>query len=274
MSREKLLRFTSTNLLQIIAIFVLIGFISFWSMGGCSSNNNNIDGFPQPPEIRSQNGVLKTTLETFIASNFIENSDTGELDAVNTPTYNGELIGPTLRIHPGDSIEIDLINNFPENPENQRMGAFPHDPFTTNFHSHGLTVDPGGISDNVFRRMQPGSINPIKIDVGADHQSGTFWFHPHKHGSVSFQFFGGMFGFLIIEGGPGDLNEVPEIAAAKEVLMGFSVIRTDQDGNVPFVNQEAQQFSSDPNTTNGLWGTYQNLRPTLWLTELQILLSV
>ena len=258
MSRENLLRFTSRNLLQLVSVFALIGIIAFWSIGGCSSNDNSVDGFPQPPEVRSKNGVLKTTLETLIATNFIEDSETGEIEQINTPTYNGGLIGPTLRIHPGDSIEIDLINNFPDNPENQRMGAFPHDPFTTNFHSHGLTVDPGGISDNVFRRMQPGTTNPIKIDVGSDHQSGTFWFHPHKHGSVSFQFFGGMFGFLIIEGGPGELNEVPEIAAAKEVLMGFSVIRTDEDGNVPFVNQEAQQFSSDSGTTNGLWGTFQD----------------
>lgn len=54
MSREKLLRVTRTNLLQILAIFVLIGLISFWSMGGFSSNNNSVDGFPQPPDIRSE----------------------------------------------------------------------------------------------------------------------------------------------------------------------------------------------------------------------------
>jgi FtsP/CotA-like multicopper oxidase with cupredoxin domain len=84
--------------------------------------------------------------------------------------------------------------------------------------------------------MTPGSTNAVQIDVGSDHQSGTFWYHPHVHGSVSFSFFGGMMGFIIIEGGPGDLNEVPEIAAAREVLMAFSVIRTDENGNVPFVN--------------------------------------
>ncbi|MCK5391794.1 MAG: multicopper oxidase domain-containing protein [Deltaproteobacteria bacterium] len=258
MSKGKLLRLTKTNLLQTVAVFILIGAVSFWSMGGCNNSGSGGDSFPQPPEVNSQNGVLKTILETLIATNFIENSETDEIDEVITPTYNEALVGPTLRINPGDSIQIDLINNFPENPENQRLGAFPKDPFTTNFHSHGLTVSPDGISDNVFRRMMPGSTNAIQIDVGSDHQSGTFWYHPHVHGSVSFSFFGGMAGFIIIEGGPGDLNEVPEIAAAKEILMAFSVIRTDANGDVPFVNQNATQFSSDNGATNGLWSTFQN----------------
>jgi FtsP/CotA-like multicopper oxidase with cupredoxin domain len=264
MSREKLLRFSSTNLLQIIVTLILIGSISFWSMGGCSKKGSG-DGFPQPREINSRNGVLRTILETLLATNFLDNSATGEIDEVNTPTYNGNLVGPTFRINPGDSIQFDIINSFPPNPENQRLGAFPKDPYTTNYHSHGLTVSPDGISDNVFRRMTPSETPyPVQIDVGSDHQSGTFWYHPHKHGSVSFSFFGGMSGFIIIEGGPGDLNEVPEIAAAREVLMLFSVIRTDKNGDVPFVNQEAVQFSTDntnimpPVPPNGLWATFMN----------------
>ncbi len=257
MSRENLLKATRANLFQIIGIFILIGSISFWSMGGCT-NKGGGDGFPQPREINSRNGVLRTILETLLATNFLENSATGDIDEVNTPTYNGNLVGPTFRINPGDSIQFDIINSFPPNPENQRLGAFPKDPFTTNYHSHGLTVSPDGISDNVFRRMTPGSTNAVQIDVGSDHQSGTFWYHPHVHGSVSFSFFGGMAGFIIIEGGPGDLNEVPEIAAAREVLMLFSVIRTDENGDVPFVNQEATQFSSSGGATNGLWSTFIN----------------
>jgi len=110
MFREKLLKFSSTNLLQIIAAFILIRAISFWSMGGCS-NNGNGDGFPQPREINSQNGVLRTILETLLSTNFIENSATNEIDEVITPTYNANLIGPTFRIKPGDSIQFDIIKS-------------------------------------------------------------------------------------------------------------------------------------------------------------------
>ncbi|MEQ9619593.1 MAG: multicopper oxidase family protein [Deltaproteobacteria bacterium] len=245
------------NMKVSITLVISLFFIAFLAVGGCSKNRGG-DGFPQPEERHSQNGVLGTTLRTFIAENFIENMETGELDLINTPTYEGALTGPTLRLRPGDSLQIDLINDFPENPDTQRGGAFPHDPFTTNVHTHGLTVSPNGISDNVFRHMEPGTSNPIQVDISSDHQSGTFWYHPHKHGSTSFQFFGGMSGFLIIEGGPGDLNEVPEIAAAKEILMAFQVIRTDENGGVPFVNEDAVQANSDFGATNGLWATYLN----------------
>lgn len=260
-------RLDKGGFIQTIFLLILAVGISFFAIGGCSNNGGGGEGFPQPEERRSRNGVLETTLEALIATNFIENSQTGEIDQVNTPTYEGSLIGPTLRVKPGDSIQFDLINNLPPNPEQERKKAFPHDPYTTNFHSHGLRVSPEGLSDNVFRKMTPREnieqLAPkyrVEIDVAPDHASGTMWYHPHKHGSVSTQLFGGMKGFIIIEGGPGDLNEVPEIAAAKEILMGFSVIRTDSEGNVPFVNTEATQFASlrppDDDDRSGLWSTY------------------
>ena len=142
MSIEQLIQATRQNLLKIVGIFVVIVLLSI--LGGCSKSENNGGGesFPEPEERRSEDGILNTILEVSVAKNFIENTETGELDEVNTPTYEGRLIGPTLRIEPGNSIQISMINNLPENPDNQRMGAFPHDPFTTNFHSHGLTVDP------------------------------------------------------------------------------------------------------------------------------------
>ena len=67
------------------------------------------------------------------------------------------------------------------------------------------TVSPLGISDNIYREMKPGASNLIQIDIPIDHPSGTYWYHTHKHGSVTYQFLGGMAGFLIVKGGPGTL---------------------------------------------------------------------
>jgi len=242
---------TNKKLISITCLVILIFLVAVTILEGCEDGSSQPDKFPQPEERKSVNGVLRTILEAFMATNFIENSETGEMDMIVTPTYEGGLIGPTLRVKPGDTIEFNLINNLPPNPDNQRMGtsgAFPHDPYTTNFHSHGLTVSPEEISDNVLRIMEPGTDNPVQIDIPADHACGTFWYHPHKHGSVSFQFFGGMFGFLIIDDEDCGLNQVPEIAAAKDIVMGFAVIRTDKKtGEVPFVNMEAETFSQNPN---------------------------
>ena len=208
--------------------------------------------FPQPKVRRSSHGVLFTALQAFIAHNRIQDPATGETRDVLSPTYDGTIPGATLRVKPGDTMYLLLVNGFPANPQQDRMGAFPHHPYTTNLHTHGLTVSPQGNSDNVLREMEPGTSNLIRIKIPTYHQSGTFWYHPHKHGAVSFQFFGGMSGFLIVEGGPETLDAVPEVKAAREVVMAFQAIRTDQSGRVPFVNAAAAQLGTDGQNA-GLW---------------------
>ena len=76
-------------------------------------------------------------------------------------------------------------------------------------------------------------MNPVQIKIPDDHQTGTFWYHPHKHGSVSYQLFGGMAGMLIVEEDPGTLDHVPAVKAAREVVMVLQVIRTDAVARYP-----------------------------------------
>lgn len=215
-------------------------------VGQCSS----LSTFPQPETRCFFDDTFETELEAIIATNMIDG------DVVETPTYEGGLFGPTLLVPRGGTINLSLKNSLPPNPEMQRIGAFPHDPFTTNLHTHGLTVSPQGISDNVLRLMEPGSENDVEVFVPDDHACGTFWYHPHKHGTVSFQFFGGMAGFLIIKDNLCPLDNLPEIKAARDILMGFEVIRVDKTTRqVPFVNQDATSFSrADPS----LWQFFRD----------------
>jgi FtsP/CotA-like multicopper oxidase with cupredoxin domain len=140
--------------------------------------------FPQPEIRTSSRGVLKTTLHACIGNNSIVDQPTGETRVIRTTTYEGTIPGPTLVVKPGDRLSIDLINNLPPNPNKQRGGSFPHDQYTTNLHTHGLSVSPLGNSDNIFRKMEPGTTSPIQVDIPADHPTGTYWYHPHKHGSA------------------------------------------------------------------------------------------
>ena len=48
-----------------------------------------------------------------------------------------------------------------------------------------------------------------------------------------------MAGFLIVKGGRGTLDALPEVKAARDVVMAFQEIRTDLNGNTVFVNQQA-----------------------------------
>jgi len=164
----------------------------------CSDGNapaSSATDFPLPEVRTSSRGVLKTTLHACIGNNSIVDQPTGETRVIHTTTYEGRIPGPTLVVKPGDRLSIDLINNLPPNPNKQRGGFFPHDPYTTNFHTHGLGVSPLGNSDNPFRLMEPGTTSPIQVDIPADQPTGTYWYHPHKHGAVTYQFFGGMAGF-------------------------------------------------------------------------------
>ena len=154
------------------------------------------------------NGELRTTLHVRYAY-----KDIGGY-RLYLRSYEGTIPGPTLRVRAGDVLRIRLVNDLPPNPDPVPVDmALPHHFNTTNFHFHGLHVSPEGISDNIFRSMEPGQSYDIEIAIPGDHPRGTYWYHPHHHGSADVQITGGMAGALIIEG---DFDDIPEIAGAAE----------------------------------------------------------
>ena len=62
--------------------------------------NNN-----QPTELVSKDGLLEVTLTV--------DELVSVLDTKIAPAYNGEPCGPTLRVRPGDTLKVTLINNLP-----------------------------------------------------------------------------------------------------------------------------------------------------------------
>src|SRR5215472_647922 len=87
---------------------------------------------------------------------------------------------------------------------------------TRTFHFHGAHCSPSGIADNVMRSMAPGKSYDIEIALPEDHTRGTYWYHPHHHGSADVQVASGMAGAIIVEG---DFADVPEIAQARERVL-------------------------------------------------------
>jgi len=241
------------------------------SSGSSSSAANETSSFPQPLVLRSSHGVLSLTLRAKIATNKIlepaatsttapgaaADSKLVEVATITGPTYDGKLTAPTLVLDPGDTLKIKLINDLPPNPPVTRTGMYPHEPYTTNFHSHGLEVSPEGNSDNVLRMMYPGTTNQVEIKIPSYHHAGTFWFHPHHHGAVTFQMMGGMAGMLIVRGGAGTVDEVPEVKAAKQIVMDFQVLHTTSANQVVYVNPTATQLGSlTPTAADGVWSAY------------------
>ncbi|MFI5794123.1 multicopper oxidase family protein [Streptomyces sp. NPDC051677] len=188
--------------------------------------------FPQPEtRRRPPSGRLATRLTVRLAKVAVPG-----VGSVVTRTYEGSVPGPTLRVRPGDLLEITQVNALPPNTgKHQDDVNVPHHFNTFNLHTHGMEVDPTGDADNVFRAFEPAetpggtTTYRTSITVPDSHPAGTFWYHPHHHGSTATQMLGGMGGVIIVEG---DIDQVPEIAAAKDVVVCISELKV-SGGRVP-----------------------------------------
>lgn len=175
----------------------------------------SLNGYYEPAELHPADGTLNAMLTVTYARNLIGNAP------VNLRSYNGQLVGPTLRAKPGDVLRITVRNTLPTQPWKPNSMNKLHDFNTTNLHTHGLHVSPNGISDNVLIEIKPGATQEYVIEIPKNHVCGTFWYHPHHHGSTAANVASGMSGALIIEGG---IDDLPAIKATKERVMVLNQI--------------------------------------------------
>ncbi len=201
------------------------------------------------PEVRrSVNGVLSTSLSCAYAYRDIGGK------RLYLRSYEGGL-GPTLRMKPGETLKIRLTNGFPPNRDLvPRDLSRPHQFNNTNFHFHGAHCSPSGIADNVMRSMVPGHAYDIEIALPEDHTRGTYWYHPHHHGSADVQVASGMAGAIIVEG---DFADVPEIAQARERVMVLAEVVFDVAGIVE------DFFTVFPETATRFLAINGQRRPTI-----------
>jgi FtsP/CotA-like multicopper oxidase with cupredoxin domain len=146
----------------------------------------------------------------------IFNPATSRFDPVRLRSYVADgappnpftpFVAPTLRAKPGDTIRIGLSNELAPEPNCTPPNInTPHCFNSTNLHSHGLWVSPAGNSDNVLITIRPKVAFEYEYNIPATHPAGTFWYHPHLHGSTALQVSSGMAGALIVHG---DRNPTP-----------------------------------------------------------------
>jgi suppressor of ftsI len=193
-----------------------------------------IETFKNPPEVSSSGGVLNLTLT----------AEPKQVDiagqSVQARVYNGLYIPPTLRVHPGDTMNITLINAIDQ---------------PTNLHHHGSNVSPLNNGDNVFIDLMPGQIFNQQIVFPPNHPPGFLWYHPHRHMFVESQIFGGMSGGLIVEG---MLEPFPQLQGVKERIM---LLKDFQNigGQIPTDNIDSNAGTT--RTINGVVNPTLKIRP-------------
>ena len=94
--------------------------------------------------------------------------------------YNGSYLGPTLRVHRGDDVEVAVTNALGEG---------------TTVHWHGLLV-PGELDGGPHQMIRPGAtwrpVLPIRQPAA------TLWYHSHVHGRTGEQVYAGLAGLLLV----------------------------------------------------------------------------
>jgi FtsP/CotA-like multicopper oxidase with cupredoxin domain len=162
----------------------------------------------EPATLTSTQGLLAVRLEAAEGPVRIAGRQATAL------SYNGGLPGPTLRLHPGDRLRVQLVN---------RLAA------VTNLHVHGLHVSPERNGDNPFVAVEPGGTFDYDYQLAPDHPSGMFWYHPHHHGMVADQIFGGLYGAIIVDEPQGESGSIP---ITRERVLVISDISLNASGSI------------------------------------------
>jgi FtsP/CotA-like multicopper oxidase with cupredoxin domain len=182
----------------------------------------------EPPVIASRNGVLKASADIIRAGTADTGPATlfGDLPLYSNPrgpqpspagtakpphvpldfaagyqftangtTYPAQFPAPTLRVEPGETMDLTLRDRLGDEASG---GPFPQGSNLVNLHTHGVVDSPRADGDNVFRTMRPSGAYRTRVKLPTDAQPGWDWYHPHRHGFVADQVYGGLAGTLQI----------------------------------------------------------------------------
>lgn len=112
----------------------------------------------------------------------VESGETAFYPGRPTPTlgYNGSYLGPTLRLHRGDEVEVTVAN---------RLRA------VTSVHWHGLII-PGPSDGGPHQPVRPGATWRPRLTV--NQPASTLMYHSHVHGGTAEQVYSGLAGVLLV----------------------------------------------------------------------------
>jgi len=139
-------------------------------------------------------------------------------------TFNGRVPGPVMELRAGDDVRLRLRNELSE---------------PTNLHYHGVHMSSEGTADNTFIRIPAGEVFDYAFRLPPNHPAGLFWVHPHLHGLVAKQVSLGLAAPFIIRG---DLDSIPEVAAAREHVLILQDFELGSDGRPADPGMSAMMF--------------------------------
>lgn len=154
-------------------------------------------------------------------------------DLYEVAGYPGGYVPPTLRIRPGATLQLAVVNAMSTDPA--RADPIYHG--TTNFHFHGFNVTGGSRNDGdqvVAVAYDAGAVHPYRFTLPADHLMGMHPYHPHPHAVTDEPVGGGMSGAFLV--GDLRLTRLPGNRTLPErVLLFKAAVAGDGASVLPFI---------------------------------------
>lgn len=219
--------------------------VSAMGLGACALPSGfRIEQQPliQPAVEKSKDGLLDTKVSAQYGSFNLGGQN------VYLRCYNGRPVGNTLDFRAGDTVRLKLTNNMPFKGDFglcTDVGGLENSPRgynITNMHVHGLHVSPKPPSDDILLTVDNDESFQYIYDIPPNHPPGTYFYHAHVHGSTAIQVASGMSGCMIVRG---ELDDIPAIKAAKEVVLMIQTQRFDENGvceSFGILNNEDKTF--------------------------------
>jgi FtsP/CotA-like multicopper oxidase with cupredoxin domain len=222
-------RRTALQLAAAGAVAAVGGAVGLYTTAQARTALGAVTGSPlkQPPELVSSNGLLRVQLTARSGPTSLAGR------TVRMLSFNGTSPGPTLRVRRGDRVELRLVNRLAD---------------PTNLHTHGLHVSPAGNGDNALVTVEPGSQFDYVYEIPEDHPPGVYWYHPHHHGMVADQVFGGLFGAIVVDDARTSQGVTERVLIISDISFDGSSVRTPspaerlagREGELLLVNGQAQ----------------------------------
>ncbi|MBU2647886.1 multicopper oxidase domain-containing protein [bacterium] len=160
----------------------------------------------------------------------------------STLGYNGNFLGPTIRVRNGQPFKFSLHNTLPE---------------VTTLHWHGLHV-PARWDGGPRQPVPPGSVWEPEFTIRQE--AATLWYHPHAMGLTGKQVYQGLAGLLLIEDEVSDRLDIPKTYGVDDIPLVIQDRRFFTNGAFAYVQ-------SMHDIINGVVGNYLlvngALQPTL-----------
>jgi FtsP/CotA-like multicopper oxidase with cupredoxin domain len=182
-----------------------------------------------PPDIYSFGGLLSVQFDY----NTTVDAEGRNLFCFQQVPFTWE--GPTLRINPGDTLNILATNDVPNGSVIEQLSSAAEQcgdlvvyDGTLNIHTHGAPVSPACHQDQVIHTLI-GSGESFQFSIPWPYYtpSGLYWYHTHVHGTADPTVRGGASGLIAVGGLQ---NYFPFLTGMRERLL---ILR---DQNIPNLN--------------------------------------